>query len=306
MPVDPQVQQLLEQMDSFGFPGLSALPVEQARLLLDGMRPPPDAAEPVADVLDCTASGPAGDVPIRVYRPAVEGLLPVVTYFHGGGWVLGSIDSHDGTCRTLANASGAIVASVDYRLAPEHRFPAAVDDAWAATCWVADHARDIGGDGRLAVAGDSAGGNLAAVVALSARDAGWPQLRFQLLVYPAVDARMRSASIHENGDGYFLTRSDMEWFYGHYAPDVVDDWRLAPLEAEDLSGLPPALVLTAEFDPLRDEGEAYGRRLAAAGVEVTVTRYDGMIHGFFGMSATVDRARDAVRQAGEALAKALV
>ncbi|HEX2849036.1 MAG TPA: alpha/beta hydrolase [Acidimicrobiales bacterium] len=313
MPIDPQVQEVLDLLSSMSFPGLSAFPVDQARQAMDAMRANRPEPPAVARVDDRTIPGPAGDVPVRIYTPAgaVDGeLLPLIVFFHGGGWVIGSIDTHETTARELANGTGDVVVSVEYRLAPEHRFPAAVDDAWAATQWVAAHAGEIGGDGsRLAVAGDSAGGNLAAVIAIHARDTGLP-LRFQLLVYPAVDASMASASIAENASGYFLTEADMDWFYGHYT--AVDqrherpaDWRLSPILANDLTGVAPALVLTAEYDPLRDEGEAYAEQLRAAGVEASVTRYDGMIHGFFGMTATVDRARDAMQEATAALSKAL-
>ncbi|HEX4979949.1 MAG TPA: alpha/beta hydrolase [Acidimicrobiales bacterium] len=304
MPIDPQIQTVLDQMGSLGFPGLSALPVEQARQVLAMMGAQrAEGVDEVARVDDIEIPGPAGAIPARVYVPSDGAALPVVAYFHGGGWVLGGIESHDGSCRTLANVSGAIVVSVDYRLAPEHAFPAAVDDCWAATQWIAAHAADLGGDpARLAVAGDSAGGNLAAVVALMARDAGAPALRGQLLVYPVTDATMSHPSIDSNGEGYFLTKADMEWFYGHYAPERPEDWRLSPLLA-DVAGVAPAMVLTAEFDPLRDEGEAYGKRLEAAGVPVEVVRKDGLIHGFFGMGANVDAARAAMEQAGEALRK---
>ena len=303
MPIDPQIQTVLDQMQAIEFPGLSALPVEQARAALAMMGAGrADGVDEVARVEDLEIPGPAGAIPARVYVPAVDGTPPVVVYYHGGGWVLGGIDSHDGTCRALANASGAAVVSVDYRLAPEHPFPAAVEDAWAALEWVAANAAVLGGDpSRLAVAGDSAGGNLAAVVAIQARDTGAPALRGQLLVYPVTDATMSHPSIEENASGYFLTKADMEWFFGHYAPGRPDDWRLSPLAAADLSGLAPALVLTAEYDPLRDEGEAYARRLDDAGVPVELIRKDGLIHGFFGMAADVDEARDAMERSGAAL-----
>ena len=307
MPVDPQIQQVLDLMTQAGFPGISGSGLEPAavRQLMSAMEPPAPGEE-VVEVRDIDIPGPAGPIAARSYRPAGDGALPLVVFFHGGGWVIGGIDSHDATCRALANASGAVIVSIDYRLAPEHPYPAAVEDCWAATRWVADRAGDLGGDStRLAVAGDSAGGNLAAVVALMARDAGGPALRFQLLVYPAVDARMGHPSIDANGEGYLLTKSDMTWFYGHYGPADPTDWKVSPLLAEDHSSLPPALIITAEFDPLRDEGEAYGETLRQAGVDVTTTRYDGMIHAFFGMGASVDKARQAVLQAGEALAKAL-
>jgi acetyl esterase len=303
MPIDPQIQTVLDQMQAIEFPGLSALPVEHARAALAMMGAGrADGVDEVARVEDLEIPGPAGAIPARVYVPAADGTPPVVVYYHGGGWVLGGIDSHDGTCRALANASGATVVSVDYRLAPEHPFPAAVDDAWAALEWVAANGTELGADpARLAVAGDSAGGNLAAVVALQARDAGAPALRGQLLVYPVTDATMSHPSIEENASGYFLTKADMEWFFGHYAPERPDDWRLSPLAAADLSGLAPALVLTAEYDPLRDEGEAYARRLDDAGVPVELIRKDGLIHGFFGMVADVDEARDAMERSGAAL-----
>ena len=303
MPIDPQLQTVLDQMEEIGFPGLSSLPVEQARAALALMGAGrADAVEAVARIEDVEIPGPAGAIPARAYVPDSDGTPPVVVYYHGGGWVLGGLDSHDGTCRALANASGAVVVSIDYRLAPEHPFPAAVDDAWAALEWVAANAAELGAEpARLAVAGDSAGGNLAAVVALQARDAGSPPLRGQLLVYPATDATMSHASIEENAAGYFLTKADMEWFYRHYAPERPDDWRLSPLAAPDPARVAPALVFTAEFDPLRDEGEAYARRLADVGVPVDLVRKDGLIHGFFGMVADVDQARDAMVRSGAAL-----
>jgi acetyl esterase len=262
--------------------------------------------EDVAEVRDLTVSTPDGPIPARAYIPYGETPLPVVVFFHGGGWVIGSIETHDAPCRELANRSGAIVVSVEYRLAPEHPFPAAPEDCYAATSWVAEHASEFGGDpSRLAVAGDSAGGNLSAVVALMAVERGGPPLRFQLLIYPATDFRMGYASIDENGNGgYFVTKADMHWFFGHYGADPTD-WRASPLLAPDHSGLPPALVLTAEYDPLRDEGEAYARKLEEAGVPVTLRRYDGQIHGFLGMTAAVDRAREAVDQAAADLRQAL-
>jgi acetyl esterase len=229
-------------------------------------------------------------------------------FFHGGGWVIGDIDSHDVPVRRLANLVPAVVMSVDYRLAPEHPFPAAPQDCYAATVWAAAHAGDYHGDGaRLAVAGDSAGGNLAAVVAQMARDQGGPPIAFQLLVYPAVDARMTHASITENGDGYLLTKGFMEWFYGHYftKESDADDPRASPIKASSLGGLPPALVLTAEFDPLRDEGEAYAAALEAAGGQASAKRYDGMIHGFFQLGGVVDRNRELLDDCAGALRAAL-
>jgi acetyl esterase len=263
----------------------------------------------VAEVGDGTVPGPGGDIPIRVYRPAGAGPepLPVTMWFHGGGWVLGSVDEHDGACRELANASGVLVVSVEYRLSPESPFPGPLDDCFAATRWVAEHAGEIGGDpARLAVAGDSAGGNLAAAVAVRARDEGGPALAFQLLVYPAVDAEMSYPSLVENGEGYVLTADSMRWFWGHYRGDAdARDGYLSPLYAADLSGLPPAMVITAEFDPLRDEGEAYAKLLEQAGVPTVAKRYDGQIHGFFTLSGLFPAASTAVAEAAAALKGAL-
>ncbi|MBW3667964.1 MAG: alpha/beta hydrolase [Actinobacteria bacterium] len=306
--VDPVVRRILDQLAATGFDGFSSAPLAATR---DGMvsaaaaMPKPE----VASVVELAVPGPAGPLRTVVYRPAVDhdGPLPVVVFFHGGGFVMGGIESHDALCRSLANASGVAVASVDYRLAPEHAFPAAVDDAWAAVRWIAGHGADVGLDGgRLAVAGDSAGGNLAAVVALLARDAGMTAMRFQLLLYPTLDARLGSPSVDELAEGYMLTKRDLEWFYECYAPPDKDDWRVSPLHAADLSGLPPALVITAQFDPLRDEGEAYVAKLLASGVAAASVRFDGMIHGFLGFpEQLVPASGAALGQAGRALAAAL-
>jgi acetyl esterase len=263
---------------------------------------------PLAAIEDRTLPGPAGEIPVRVYRPSTEETLPALVFFHGGGWVIGSLESHDPTCRELAQRTGCAVVAVDYRLAPEHRHPAAADDCYAALCGVASRAGELGVDAeRLAVGGDSAGGNLAAVTALLARERSGPRLAFQLLVYPVTDADFTRASYEENAEGYLLTRAAMQWFWDHYAPDPGTRAAptAAPLRAPDLRGLPPALVQTAEFDPLRDEGEAYAARLREAGVPVTVSRYDGMIHGFFAMTALVDGARRAMDEAAAALRGAL-
>jgi acetyl esterase len=230
-----------------------------------------------------------------------------VLYLHGGGWVVGSLETHDPLCRALANAAHAVLVSVAYRLGPEHAFPAAVEDAETALRWVRTRAGDVGGDpDRVALAGDSAGGNLATVVARHARDAGEPAPRFQALVYPATDARMDSGSYRELEDGFGLSRADMAYAYENYAPGAhPEDPDLSPLCADDLSNLPPALVITAELDPLRDEGEAYAARLREAGVTVEQRRVEGAIHGFFRMLAVTPLARDAVAQVGEALSRAL-
>jgi acetyl esterase len=273
-------------------------------VLADVVGPPekPVAAE------DRLVPGPVGDIPVRIYHPDSDRLLPVVVYFHGGGFVIGDIFSHDTICQRLAAGVPALVVSVDYRLAPEHRFPAAVDDCDAATAWVSAHAAEFGGDSaRLAVAGDSAGANLSAVVTRRARDAGGPPIAFQLLVYPCTDMTRSLRSHIENGEGYLLDSDTMTWFINNYLAD--DDLRhpdASPLFADDLSGLPPALVVTAEFDPLRDEGEAYAERLRKAGVPVTATRYDGMIHGFYGLDSVFDAAKQATTETVVALREALV
>jgi acetyl esterase len=258
----------------------------------------------VAAVEDRRLAGPGGELPVRVYRPPGTGPFPALVYLHGGGWVLGGLDTHDGTCRALARAVPCVVVSVDYRLAPEHPFPCAAEDAWAATRHVAANAAAFGAEpGRIAVGGDSAGGNLAAVVALMARDRGGPSLVHQLLVYPVIDAAMDTPSYRENAEGYFLTADAMAWFWGHYVPDPAARRNpyASPLRAADLAGVAPAQVLTAEFDPLRDEGETYAARLRAAGVPVTLRRFDGMIHGFFSMTGSLDQAAVAVEEAAVGL-----
>lgn len=249
-------------------------------------------AQPVHAVEDRDADG----VPVRVYRPSADPNLPIFVVLHGGGWVIGNVEQYDGIARWLANASGAVVVSVDYRLAPEHPYPAPLDDCFTALQWAATHATEIGGDAsRIAVGGDSAGGNLAAVCALLARDAGRPELALQVLVYPVCDVDFGTPSYVANGEGYLLEAEQMRWFVDSYTAGKVDagDWRISPLRAPDLRGVAPALVLTAEYDPLRDEGEAYADRLRAAGVAVEYRCYDGMIHSFFGLSA-YDSARDAM------------
>jgi acetyl esterase len=302
--LDPQARAFLDRLKELGVPGIGELPPEEARTTQDAAAAV--VFGPVAEVPceDRTIPGPAGAIPVRVYRPSADP-APVFVYFHGGGWVLGSLNTHHGVCATLARLAGCVVCSVDYRMAPEHRFPAALDDAWAATTWIAAHAEELGGlPGAVAVGGDSAGGNLAAVCALRARDTGVP-LALQLLVYPVTDADLDTSTYAEFADGYFLTRYSMEWFWGHYLPEG-DRFHpdASPLRAEDLSGTAPALVITAEFDPLRDEGEAYARRLEEAGVPVTLSRYDGMIHGFFRMPGAMDKASDALAEAAGALREA--
>jgi acetyl esterase len=260
-------------------------------------------AQPVDRVEDRDADG----VPVRVYRPSGETKLPILVVFHGGGWVIGSMEQYDLIARQLANTSGAIVVSVDYRLAPEHPYPAPLDDCWTAVKWTAAHAADIGGDAsRIAVGGDSAGGNLAAVCALLARDAGGPELALQVLVYPVTDCDFGTGSYIANAEGYLLGSEEMQWFFDNYTTGHVDpaDWHVSPLRADDLAGVAPALVLTAEYDPLRDEGVAYADRLRAAGVDVEYQCYEGMIHSFFGLPA-FDAARDAMDLVATGLRRAI-
>ncbi len=280
---------------------LNELPVAEARRATVLRLPKSRTAVPVAGIADRAIPGPAGDIPIRVYTPMGAGQFPLLVYFHGGGFVVGSIDGADRICRTLCWGAGCIVVSVGYRLAPEHTFPAAPDDCLAATRWAGEHAAELGADpARLAVAGDSAGGNLAAVTALRIRDEGGPALRGQLLIYPVAGYHTPpTPSYLANANGYLLTRAMMIWFWGHYLNHAgeADDPRAAPLAAPDLAGLPPALVITAEFDPLRDEGERYAARLQAAGVPAVLARYDGMVHGFLLFADLFEESRRAVHEA---------
>lgn len=305
MPVDPAIQQVLDGVAAMPGPtALEEMSPSQVRSLMDEMAA--IFAGPEVATEDRTIPGPGGDIPVRIYRPDGDGPHPVVVFFHGGGFVIGSIASHDPTCRSLCQKAGAVFVSVGYRLAPEDPFPAAPEDCYAATRWVSEHGAELGVDAsRLAVAGDSAGGNLAAVVCLMARKRGGPPITFQVLVYPVTD-HVETASRTENAEGYLLTTAAMDWFIDHYADHETrkHPW-CAPLRAVDLGGLPPALVITAEYDPLRDEGESYGRRLKEAGVPVAISRYDGMVHGFFSMTALVPRAVDAEDEVAQALRRML-
>lgn len=308
MPLDPQAKAFLDQMAALNLPPRWTITPEQARQQYEAriaMQPP---GEEVARVEDHTVPGPAGEIPVRVYTPAGEGPLPAVVFFHGGGWVIGSIRSHDNACRALANASGCIIASVDYLLAPEAKYPAAAEDCYAATRWVAEHAAELGADpSRIAVAGDSAGGNLAATVALMARDRGGPSLAFQLLIYPVIDHDFGTVSYRDNAEGYGLSTKDMEWFWNQYLPGSAEGKEpyASPIRASSLAGLPPALVITAEYDVLRDEGEAYAEALRQAGVPATTSRYNGMTHGFFSLHYLFTKGRQAMDEAGQALRSAL-
>lgn len=285
MPLAPEAQEFLRQVKLAGLPPADQCTIEQARSY---MSPPVEPREAVAGIENRTIPGPQSDIAIRIYRPKVAepdtaGQLPGMVFYHGGGWVIGSIESHDGLCRKFANRLGAIVVSVEYRLAPEHPFPAPAEDAYAAACWVAQNADTLGIDRRrLIVAGDSAGGNLAAAVSLMARDRGFPALACQLLIYPVTDRNFDTASYRTYADDYFLTRDAMVWYWNHYLSSDDDALHpyAAPLQASDLSRLPPAIILTAECDPLCDEGKAYAEKLLAHGTEVIPLDAPGLIHGF--------------------------
>jgi acetyl esterase len=310
MPLDPQVQAMRARRAELAVAPLYTLSLEQARAEdLAAIRAAAGDPEPVAEVVQRHIPGPGGDLLIRLYRPDRPGPTPALLYFFGGGWTLGTIDTADGICRSLTNTAGCTTVSVGYRLAPEHKFPAAVEDCYAATRWVAEHAADLGIDpGRLAVGGDSAGGNLAAAVTLLARDRGGPALVHQLLVYPNTDYLADTPSLRENTDPLLFNRTSVGWYWGHYLSAASDGAHplASPLRATDHSGLPPATVLTAEYDPLRDQGEQYAQVLAAAGVPVELTRYAGMVHGFFAMSGMLDTATRAVAHAAARLRWAFV
>ncbi len=302
--LDPEVRALLEMMDAQGAPPLESQdPIEARNSRLEPMKLLGGEPDALGHVENLTVPGPGGEVPVRVYASERGGLRPALIYFNGGGFVFGNLDTHDAVCRALAKESGAVVISVDYRLSPEHKFPAAVEDAHAVTVWVAANAERLGVDARhIAVGGDSAGGNLATVVAMRCRDAGGPALASQVLLYPVTDfSSFETGSHRELGEGYFLTRAAMQWFTGHYlaSAELARHPEVSPLLAADLRGLPPSLVITAEFDPLRDEGEAYAERLRQAGVPVTMNRYPGMIHGFVSMRGVLAGGRRAIQEAAQ-------
>ena len=296
MALDPQAANVIDLIVKSGRPPYHQLTPKDARQMFRETRPASTPPAPqIGAVRDVLIEG-AQAIPLRVYRPpgvSDSRRLPVLVYFHGGGWVIGDLETHDVLCRQLTAEAGVSVIAVDYRLAPEHKFPAAADDAWAATRWIAAHAAELGVDAdRLAVGGDSAGGNLAAVVALLAREAGGPRIALQILLYPVTDLVSESQSYADLADGYMLTRDSMRWFRAQYLAKEQDaaDWRVSPLRAPSLAGLPPALVVTAGYDPLRDEGEAYARRLREAGVSVDAVSFGGMIHGFVPMGRLIDTA----------------
>jgi acetyl esterase len=312
MALDPQAKAVIELVIKSGRPAYNQLSPKDARQMFLETRPASTPTPPeIGAVSNVVAETQAGSIPVRVYRPvgaAADTRLPALVYFHGGGWVIGDLETHDVLCRQITAAADIAVIAVDYRVAPEHKFPAAADDAWAATRWVVANAGRLGVDpARIALGGDSAGGNLAAVVALMARDAGAPSIAFQALLYPVTDVGTETGSYRDFADGYLLTRDAMTWFFDHYlkSADDAKDWRVSPLRAPSLAGLPPALIVTAGFDPLRDEGEAYAKALRAAGVRVDYVCYGGMIHGFAPMGRLIDTGNRAVSHIAASLREAL-
>jgi acetyl esterase len=317
MPLAPEYQAMLAELKETPGPAFTDLTPEQGREMYRLMRP----ANPeltVAAVLDRSieaasdsssassgaSSSASGDpIPIRIYTPAGDGPFPVYVNYHGGGWVIGDLDTADAACRDLCNTAGCVVVSVDYRMAPEHLYPAAVDDCYTAVCWAADNMGEINGNGKLAVGGESAGGTLAAVVCLKARDENGPRIDFQLLAYPVTDCDFTRQSYQDNGEGYILDTATMGWFWDYYCPDVEmrKEPHASPIRADDLSNLPPALVVTAEFDPLRDEGMAYAAALSAAGNSAEGICYDGLVHDFFATAQVFKASRPGFEHACQAL-----
>ena len=313
MALDPESQRLIDLMAAANRPAWNTLSPQAARDLYLSLRPAAQGPRPAeATVVDRTIAGPAGGLAVRIYRPAsapADAKLPCLVYAHGGGWVFGNLDSHDVLCAQFALEAGIVVFAIDYRLAPEARFPGAFDDVVAGLKWVAANGASIGVDSsKLAIGGDSAGGNLAAAVAIWARDNGGPKLRLQLLAYPVTDAVGRADSYRRYEDGYGLNAATMEWFFDHYTPDKTgrDDWRVSPLRAKSLAGLPPALVITAGYDPLRDEGRAYAFRLHQEGTQADLVEFGGMLHGFLSSPMLLHGARRGTSLAAAALREALV
>jgi acetyl esterase/lipase len=306
MPLDPQVQALIASVAG-GKPVEQMTPREMREALEQRTRLTGGAPEPVEQVSEGQIPRPGGHIPVRIYAPAGERPLPGLVFLHGGGWARGSLSTHDPLCRQLASWGGCTVVSVDYRMAPEHPFPAAIEDSVTATRWVITNAAQLGIDPeRIAVGGDSAGGNLAAAVALVLRDADGPKLVHQLLIYPVTDYNFETPSYRDNAEGYMLTRSAMQYYWRLYLRDEADaaDFRASPLRAADFRNLPAATVMTAEFDPLRDEGRAYADRLREAGVAVRYREYPGLVHGFATSTGAIDAGRAAVQDAAAALREA--
>ena len=312
MPLDPDARLVIDMMRAAGRPSFEALsPAEAREAYANSRKALQGQPEEIGETRDATTPGPLGDVPVRLYRPAgtaATDILPALVYYHGGGWLLGGLDSHDVACRRFANAAKCRVVSVDYRMAPEHKYPAAVDDCAAATRWVFEQAASLYIDPtRVAVGGDSAGGNLAAVMALMARDGTLPPLAFQLLIYPATDMMMTSVSARTVTSDVTLTSATMKWFIDHYLRSAEDGraWQASPLRAADLSGTAQALVLTCAYDPLCDEGMAYAQRLEREGVRVVHLHFSDQLHGFMSMGRIIRAADTAIDMMAAALRKAL-
>ncbi|MGD0865032.1 MAG: alpha/beta hydrolase [Rhizomicrobium sp.] len=312
MPLDPIMKAFLDQMAAQEGPQMYELPPAQAREMFAALMQlagPKDV--PIGKVANLTCPGPGGDIPLRIYTPVAAGgeVLPALVFFHGGGWVIGNIDTHDGLCRMFANEAGVTVISVEYRLAPEHKFPAAIEDAYAAVTWIEANASDIGIDpNRLAVGGDSAGGGLAASVAQIALKNGGPTIDYQMLLFPVARIGSDTNSMRERAKGYFLERAALDWFFAHYLGEDADrsDPRMSPLAATDVAGLPPAYIMVAGFDPLHDEGVEYAEKLKAAGVSVSVAEYPDLVHDFIYLQAVLPQAPLAVKGAAAALRGALM
>jgi acetyl esterase len=302
MPLDPDAQAVVAHTKEYMPLAFNEMAIEDVRRVRASQQPL--IGPPVHEVIDRAIPGPHGAIPIRVYRPSGEAGLPVFVWIHGGGWSLGDLGEGDVVDRMISNQAGCLIVSVDYRLAPEHKFPVPFEDCLAAVQWVAQHAAKLGGDpARLAIGGDSAGGNLSAAVALAVRDLGGPAISLQVLVYPATEYAVERPSWRRNREGPLLTAEDVIWFWGLYLRDAADrtDPRAVPTSAKTLAGLPPAFILVAEYDPLCDDGLEYGRLLAEAGVKVTSKRYDGVFHGFFGMPGIVAKAAEAIDDVAAAL-----
>ncbi len=310
MALDPLLKAFLDQMATVPGPKMWELSAPEARATFVGLMQlvgPKDV--PIGKTENLNVPGPGGPVPVRIYSPVAAGSepLPALVYYHGGGFVIGDLDTHDGLCRMFANEAGCRVVAVHYRLAPEHRFPAAAEDAYAALVWAEANASNLGIDANsIAVGGDSAGGNLAAVVAQMAKEKGGPKLDLQLLLFPVTQIGGETSSLNEFAVGYFLEKKGLDWFYKHYAGTAPDknDPRLSPLRAKDLSGLPPAYIVLGGFDPLHDEGQQYADKLRAAGVKVTVSDYPDMVHCFFYLQTVLPQALEAVKKASAALKRA--
>ena len=302
MLLHPQAQAVIDQVNALGLPANHTVSPEEARA--NGRARPRPAGPEVAGVQDRTIPGPDGAVPVRIYTPNGEGPFPILVWYHGGGWVVGDLDTADPSARHLCSGAACVVVSVDYRLSPETKFPGPAEDCYSATIWAVENAASLNADpSKLAVGGDSAGGNLAAAISLMAADRNGPDIALQLLVYPVTERNFETTSYIDNAEGYMLSQDGMRWYWDLYLASDADAANpyAAPMQAQSLAGQPPALVITAEFDPLRDEGEAYGKRLQEAGVETTITRYDGMIHGFFAMVGVIDRGGESMAEAQNAL-----